>query len=452
MNPHSEAAASHEVWTVSRLNREVGALLEGSFPPLWVEGEISNLARPASGHLYFSLKDDRCQVRCAMFRSRNSQLEFIPENGVQVLVRGKVGLYQPRGDYQLIVEQMQPAGEGRLRLAFEALKRKLHQEGLFDQALKRPLPSFPRCVGVITSPSGAAIRDVLTVLRRRFPALPVIVYPVPVQGEGAAPEIARMLRLAGERAECDVLILTRGGGSLEDLWPFNEELVARAIRACPIPVVSAVGHEIDFTIADLAADLRAATPSAAAELVSPDREALTQELAALRRRLLRAVERQLTRLRHALERLRHRLVHPGHKLRELSQRLDGLGLRLQQAMRRDLERRGARLQQLHSRLLRYSPQQRLGEYRALNRQLQRRLEQAMQQRLERSRARLRELARTLDTVSPLATLERGYAIVTDPASGRVVRSSAELQPGQAVDARLAKGLAHCRVESLEPPE
>ncbi|RME35074.1 MAG: exodeoxyribonuclease VII large subunit, partial [Gammaproteobacteria bacterium] len=322
----------------------------------------------------------------------------------------------------------------------------------FDEALKRPLPPFPRRVGVVTSPSGAAIRDVLTVLRRRFPSLPVIIYPVPVQGEGAAPEIARMLQVAGERAECDVLILTRGGGSLEDLWPFNEEVVARAIRACPIPVVSAVGHEIDLTIADLAADLRAATPSAAAELVSPDRAALAQTLAALRRRLLRAEQQQLLHKRHALERLRQRLVHPGHKLRELSQRLDGLSLRLLQAMHHDLERRRARLQQIHSRLLRHSPQQRLGEYRALNRQLRRRLEQAMQQRLEHSRARLRELARALDTVSPLATLERGYAIVTDADSGRVVHSSAELVTGQAVDARLARGAARCRVERLEPPE
>lgn len=265
-----------DVLTVSRLNTEVKMLLEDSFPLLWVEGEISNLARPASGHIYLSLKDAHAQVSCAMFRNRNTNLRFQPANGQKVLVRARVSLFEARGNFQLILEHMEPAGDGALQRAFEELKNRLEKEGLFDPDRKRPLPRFPSRIGLITSDRGAAVRDVITVLQRRFPAIPVRVYPVPVQGEKAAVEIARTLDIASERAECDVLILTRGGGSLEDLQAFNTEIVARSIVACDIPVISAVGHEIDFTIADFVADLRAPTPSAAAETAVPDQLELAQ--------------------------------------------------------------------------------------------------------------------------------------------------------------------------------
>ncbi|MBK1727471.1 exodeoxyribonuclease VII large subunit, partial [Halorhodospira neutriphila] len=281
------------VYTPSQLNQEVRGMLETALPTVWVEGEISNLARPASGHIYFTLKDAGAQVRCALFRGRASALRHRPGDGDQVRVRAKASLYPARGAFQLIVEHLEEAGEGALRQAFEALQQRLAAEGLFSAADKRPLPAQPQRLGVVTSPTGAAIRDVLTVLARRFPALPVLIYPVAVQGEGAAPAIARALELAGRRREVDVLLLTRGGGSLEDLWPFNEEAVARAIRACPIPVVSAVGHEVDVTIADLAADLRAPTPSAAAEALSPDAAAWLERTRALRRRLEAAGARHL---------------------------------------------------------------------------------------------------------------------------------------------------------------
>lgn len=276
---------SRDIYSVSRLNREARAVLEGGFPLLWVEGELSNLAQPASGHIYFSLKDPAAQVRCAMFRSKRLLLGFKPANHQQVLVRARVGLYEGRGDFQLIVEHMEPAGEGALRLAFERLKQKLAAEGLFDAATKQPLPAMPRQVGLITSPTGAAVRDLLTVLERRFPALPVLIYPAQVQGQSAAAELVAALDLANERAECDILILARGGGSLEDLQAFNDEALARAVHRSAIPVVTGIGHEIDLSIADLVADQRGATPSAAAELVSPSAQHLAQRLQAIEQRL-----------------------------------------------------------------------------------------------------------------------------------------------------------------------
>ena len=273
-NPsHSRSSGVNprDIYSVSRLNREVRALIENNFPSVWVQGEISNLARPASGHIYFSLKDENAQVRCAMFRNSNRLLKFKPTDGMQVLVRASAGLYENRGDYQLIVDHMEEAGAGLLQRRFEELKTKLAQEGLFDTEHKQDIPSFPDRIGIITSPSGAAVRDVLSVLNRRFPGIPVLIYPIPVQGDDAPPQIVRMINKACQHNDCDVLILTRGGGSLEDLWAFNDERVARAVFDCQIPLVCGVGHEIDFTIADFVADVRAPTPSAAAELVSPDR-------------------------------------------------------------------------------------------------------------------------------------------------------------------------------------
>jgi exodeoxyribonuclease VII large subunit len=323
-----------DVYTVSRLNQTARKLLEQGLARIWLEGELSNIARPSSGHLYFTLKDSKAQIRGAMFRSRNQLLRFNPEEGMQVLVRAKISLYEPRGDYQLIAEAMQEAGDGVLQQAFDALKLKLEKEGLFATETKQALPTLPIHIGVITSPSGAAIRDVLSVLRRRFPAIPVLIYPVPVQGKDAGREIAAMLETAAARKECDVLILTRGGGSLEDLWAFNEEIVARAIHACRIPLISAVGHEVDFTIADFVADRRAPTPSAAAELVSPDQTEWLAQVGALETRGVRHIRQTLADSQERLRWLNQRLQlrHPGQYLRQQAQRLDELEQRTRLAI------------------------------------------------------------------------------------------------------------------------
>lgn len=417
-----------DVWTISRLNREVRLLIETGLPALWIEGEVSNLARPASGHMYFSLKDESAQVRCAIWRSSALKLAFVPRNGMQLLVRARVSVYEPRGEYQLIVEYAEEAGEGALRRRFEELKARLRLEGLFEEAAKRPLPTLPRRIGVITSPTGAAIRDILHVLRRRFPAIPVAIYPVPVQGDGAAGKIAAALAQASERAECDVLILARGGGSLEDLWSFNEEIVARAIRACSIPVICGVGHEIDFSIADFAADRRAPTPSGAAEIAVPDSADWLARLAQDARRLAAAMGRQLAvraeRLRWQSGRLAR--AHPGARLRQSAQRLDELERRLAAACRLRLRQSGRRLDDLERRLI--------PAYRA---------------RLRTLRARLEALARTLNSVSPLATLERGYAIVSRPGAG-ILRDAAEAAIGEGISIRLARGTIEAAVTGAQP--
>ena len=434
------------VYTVSRLNHEARGLLEASFPLLWVEGELSNVSRPASGHLYFSLKDDQAQVRCAMFRGRNRLLKFQPEAGMHVLLRAQVSLYAPRGDFQLIVEHMEEAGEGALQRAFEALKRQLADEGLFADAVKRPIPALPRRIGVITSPTGAAIRDVLTTLRRRFPGLPVVVYPVPVQGTEAAPAIAQALGTANRRGECDVLVLTRGGGSLEDLWSFNEPEVARAIRASALPVVVGVGHEVDITIADLAADLRAATPTGAAERVAPDRAVLARQLATARQRLGRAGERRLQERAQRLDQIRRRLVHPGRRLRQLRERSTEDRARLRRALSRTLAARGERLAGLSSRLHRAGPGMRLPQERRRLETLESRLIRALQREgLGRRHQRLQALARQLEAVSPLGTLARGYAIARR--EGEILRRSDQAEVGDAVNVQLGEGSLECRVES-----
>ena len=445
--------AAREVYTVSRLNREARNLVEGGFPPLWIEGELSNLSRPGSGHVYFSLKDHDAQVRCAMFRTAATRLRFEPRDGLRVLARARVTMYEARGEFQLQVEHLEEAGEGALRRAFEALKTRLASEGLFEQAAKRALPPLPRRIGLLTSPAGAALRDVLHVLARRFPAIPVIVYPIPVQGAEAAPRIARMLRTASRRAECDVLILTRGGGSLEDLWPFNEEIVARAIRASAIPVVSAVGHEIDVTIADFAADLRAPTPSAAAELVVPDAQDWMRQLLTLSGRLLRAGRRGLSRARERWSWLGGRLArqHPRARLRQQTQRLDELTLRLSAAENRGLERARTRVERATARLAATSPAVRIERLAERAAALARRLRERMQRRIERERTSLAAAARALQAVSPLATLARGYAIVT-AADGEVVRDAQHVAPGDRIDARLARGRLSAIVQSRETDE
>ncbi|MBI1196108.1 MAG: exodeoxyribonuclease VII large subunit [Gammaproteobacteria bacterium] len=439
-----------EIYTVSGLNQAVREWLEEGFALVWVEGELSNLARPTSGHWYFSLKDDTAQVRCAMFRGRNRMVSFTPENGAQVLILARVGLYEARGEYQLVVDDMEPAGDGALRRAYEALKKKLAGEGLFDADLKRPLPVLPKQIGVVTSPTGAAIRDILAVTGRRFPGIPILIYPVPVQGERAAAEIARMVGIAGARAECDVLILARGGGSLEDLWCFNDEALARTIRACPIPVVTGIGHEVDVTIADLAADLHAPTPSAAAERVTPDGRQWLDGLARQHRQLIRAVERRLDHYAQRLDWVERRLQqrHPGRRLQLAEQGLADLDRRLHRAVQTLLLRNTTRLREVEARFMRHEPSRRIQHAEMLRRQYRERLEQIMLRRLERRRQTLAGLCRALDAVSPLATLARGYGIVRD-GDGHVIKAVTDACVGQGVEVRLRDGRLACTVDRIE---
>ena len=427
-------------FTVSRLNREARALLESGFSSIKVEGELSNLARPRSGHMYFTLKDASAQIRCAMFRQSNLRLAFRPEDGQAVVCRGRLSIYEARGDYQLIVETMEQAGEGDLQREFERLKRRLAAEGMFDEARKLPLPELPARIGVITSPTGAAVRDILHVLARRFPAVPVRVYPVPVQGDSAGESIAAAVRLAGARADCDVLIVARGGGSLEDLWAFNEEVVARAIADCPIPVISGVGHEIDFTIADFVADLRAPTPSGAAERAVPDGAEWARRFRTDEGRLITLVARRLSGHRGEVDSLSRRLrrQHPGSRLRQQAQRLDELEQRLASACVGHLERLNARVRLLSTRLLVRSPGPEIDSAWQRICGLALRLETAARRRLEIAQTRLDMLAKTLAAVGPEATLQRGYAIVTRE-GGAIVRDAGRLAIGESVSVRVARG-------------
>jgi len=436
-----------DIYTVSRLNREVRAVLERGFGSLWIEAEISNFARPSSGHWYFSLKDAGAQVRCAMFRQRNVVCGFTARDGQKVLVRARIGLYEPRGEYQLIIEHMEDAGLGALKRQFEELSAKLAAEGLFDAARKRALPALPRRIGIVTSPTGAAVRDILHVLARRFPAAPVLIYPVPVQGAQAAADIVAALLLAGRRAECDVLILARGGGSLEDLWAFNDERLARAIVASPIPIITGIGHEVDFTIADFAADVRAPTPSAAAELVVPDAAEWLESVGRLGIRLQRAIRRRLEAHRERLRWLTGRaaLVSPAARLAQQTQRLDEFEDRLSRALQRRLLGLRERLAWLGGRAALVSPAAQLARQSLRLHNLEQRMARAALAGLRRSQERLRPLVRTLNAVSPLATLERGYAIVSLE-GGAILRNATAAPPGTLIEARLAQGRIRARVE------
>jgi exodeoxyribonuclease VII large subunit len=441
------ARPNRDIYSVSRLNREVRALLERGIGSLWLEAEISNFSRPSSGHWYFSLKDAAAQVRCCMFRQRNMLCGFAPRDGQKVLVRARVGLYEPRGEYQLVIDHMEDAGLGALKRQFEELAAKLAAEGLFAPERKRPLPALPRRIGVITSPSGAAIHDILHVLARRFAAIPVLLYPVAVQGAAAAAEIAAALKLAGHRAECDVLILARGGGSLEDLWAFNDEALARAITACPIPVVSGIGHEIDVTIADFAADVRAATPSAAAEIVVPDAEEWSSSLRGLGERLRRALRQIIEAHRERLRWIigRSALVSPKARLAQQDQRLDELEQRLSRALRQILADRRSALRLSVGRLWQLSPAARLQGTASRYAVLSARLRAAGLKQLNRSRERLAPLVRTLNAVSPLATLDRGYAIVSLEGGG-ILRDAKDAVAGTIIEARLSKGRIRAKVQ------
>jgi exodeoxyribonuclease VII large subunit len=451
--PAPVVSDGRDVYTPARLNREARTLLERGLPALWLEGEISNLSRPSSGHWYFSLKDEAAQLRCAMFRQRNLLARFAPKDGMHVLLRGRVSLYEPRGDYQFIADHIEEAGEGALRRRFDLLKTKLALEGLFAAERKRPPPSLPRRIGVVTSPTGAAIRDVLHVLRRRFCTIPVLIYPVQVQGAAAAAQIAATIRLASARAECDVLILARGGGSLEDLWAFNEEIVARAIFESSIPIVSGVGHEVDFTIADFVADLRAPTPSGAAELVAPDCSEWLRNVALLGRRLTVALNRGLAVQRDRFTWVERRLamLHPGVELRQQAQRLDEVEQRLLHILWRQLAERRAALTQLGAHLRQQSPALRVAAASGRLSVARSRVTAALHRRLAALRSRVAVAAGTLDVVSPLATLQRGYAIVTD-AGGHVVTEAAAVRTGDVLHARLARGVAQVRVERTLPPD
>ena len=430
--------ANADIYTVSRLNSEVRLTLELQFRQLWLVGEVSNFVAASSGHWYFSLKDQAAQVKVAMFK-QNNRASVMPRNGQQIMIRARISVYEPRGEYQLLADFIEAAGDGLLRQQYEQLKAQLHAEGLFEPGRKKPLPSEPQCIGVITSPTGAAIRDILTVLSRRAPALQVIIYPSLVQGNQAAADLSAALQVAIRRRECDVLIIGRGGGSIEDLWCFNDETLARQIANCPIPIVSAVGHEVDFSISDFVADLRAATPSAAAELVSPDQQQQWQQIAKLQQRLQQAMRVLLG--QHAQQWLfaqkRLQQQHPARRLEQQQQRLDELELRLQRAVRQHIERHRQRWQFWQKSLALCSPALRVSQQSLQQQQLQRRLEQAMAQRLQQAKQQWHQHSVMLQQISPLATLERGYAITLH--QGKVVKDAMSLQAGDVVTTKVANG-------------
>lgn len=438
---------SVQIYSVSELNRLTKLILEDTFPMIWLEGEISNLARPSSGHWYFSLKDAKAQVRCAMFRMQTLRLKFNPQNGMQVLVQAKVSLYEGRGEFQLIVEHMEAAGDGALQRAFEALKKQLFEQGLFASEHKKSLPTIPNCIGVVTSPTGAAIRDILSVLNRRFPTIPVIIYPTAVQGEQAAPQIVNAIKKANERKECDVLLVSRGGGSLEDLWPFNEEIVAKAIFASEIPIVSGVGHEVDTTIADFVADQRAPTPSAAAELVSPDRVDWQHKVSQIQARLQHHVRNTLAQAQMHLTHLRQRLKHPGQVIQERSQQCDYLEQRLRSLWRQIyLQKIHAFNNAIHA-LQQNNPQQKLQTYRIACQTIRDQLTTLIKHSLQNKQQHFTNTSRTLHAVSPLNTLSRGYAIASQ--ENRIIKSITDVHIGDVIQIRLHEGKLDCEVKQVK---
>ncbi|MDK9761407.1 exodeoxyribonuclease VII large subunit [Vibrio sp. D420a] len=434
------------IFTVSRLNAEVRLLLENEMGIVWLVGEISNFSAPVSGHWYLTLKDSRAQVKCAMFRGNNRRVTFKPQNGNQVLVKARLSLYEPRGDYQLIIESMQPEGDGRLQQEFEKLKMNLAAEGLFAQSNKQPLPEHPKRVGVITSKTGAALYDILDVLKRRDPSLPVVVYPTMVQGEEAAIQIAQAIGRANERNECDVLIVGRGGGSLEDLWCFNNEIVARTIAASQIPIISAVGHEVDVTIADFVADMRAPTPSAAAELVSRDNSHKEQAFSAKRARLVSAIRHLLMKQAQSTHALKFRLEkqHPSYQLQKQSQQLDDLDMRLRRGMAQYLKQHAQRVERKQHQLQLNSPVKRLGEQKLHLQRSEQKLLDAMDKTLLTTRHQLAMAAEKLETVSPLATLKRGYSI-THSASKQTVSSIEDVNVGEVIKTQVEDGVIESQV-------
>jgi exodeoxyribonuclease VII large subunit len=443
------------ILTVTELTRDIKDLLEEEFASVWVEGEISNFRIVQSGHAYFTLKDAHSQLRMVMFRSALRQLLFTPEAGMHVVARGRITVYEPRGDYQFVADVLEPKGIGALQLAFEQLKERLFQEGLFDEARKRPLPLVPRRIGIVTSPTGAAIRDITHVVHRRFANVHLYLYPVRVQGQGAAVEIAQgIAALNTFRPQLDVLIVGRGGGSLEDLWAFNEEIVARAIAASEIPVISAVGHEIDYTIADFVADLRAPTPSAAAELVVKSADELRQQVASYLARMHTIVQHTVERARQSLEHLTAcRSLREPHRLVEtLQQQVDDLELQLEKGWQNSFQERQRRLQLATKALARLNPRVRWQRLHSHLHTLQHRLETAMRARLTLRRETLSGLGNTLHSLSPLAVLGRGYSICRDPASQRLITSVTPVCSGQQMEVLLNDGQLTCTVNEIHRRE
>jgi exodeoxyribonuclease VII large subunit len=443
-DPFQRLNLDREVLTVSQLNGRARGLLEDVFAQVWVSGEISNLSKPASGHVYFTLKDQQAQVRCALFRQSAARVREALRDGLAVTVRGKVSLFEGRGDYQLILDSVEPAGDGALRLAFEALKGQLSAEGLFAPERKQALPPHPQRIGIISSPTGAVIRDIISVFRRRAPQVQLTLIPTAVQGRDATAQIIRALQQA-DRFGFDALILARGGGSLEDLWCFNEEPLLRAVAACHTPLVSAVGHETDVTLCDFVADVRAPTPSAAAELLAPDSSQLTQRLNSLQQRLLMRMQGRLAREQLRLDGLRSRLRHPGERLRQQAQRLDDLDLRLRRAYGQQFKQQQEHLARLDARLAAQHPGRNLALLRLRLDSLAERLPRAMRDGLKTRQQQLHSQVHTLNAVSPLATLSRGYSILLDE-QGRAIQRAAQTQPGQRLRAKLGEGELQLRVE------
>lgn len=433
--------------TVSQLNQSVKKWLELEFPKIWVEGEISNFKRYPSGHMYFSLKDNKSQINCVMFAGFNRHLKFTPENGQHIKLKAKVTLYPERGQYQLIVDYMEEAGDGALQRAFEILKQKLLSEGLFEAQHKKALPTIPNCIGIVTSAKGAAIRDILTTLKRRFPSIPVIIYPSLVQGNTAPKNIVNAIQTANQRNECDVLIVGRGGGSLEDLQAFNDEQVARAIFASQIPIVSAVGHEVDVTIADFVADMRAPTPTAAAELVSPSQTEYLNQFASLAQALLNAIMTLIDTKNTELSWLRKTLKDPRQQLQEKMQRMDLLNNRLILAMQHQIKHQHQQLLSLQHQVLQHHPKHKLSTYLQHVERLKQRLTQSINHCLQQQQQHLSQYAGMLNSLSPLQTLARGYAIVKDNA-GTVIRDTSYIKPGHKVTTQLAKGSIICTVDDI----
>ncbi len=437
-----------DIYNVTRLNREVRTLLEGNFPSIWLQGEISNFACPASGHMYLSLKDTHSQVRCAMFKNKNRFVKFAPENGMEVLVRANVSLYEGRGEFQLIIETMELAGEGVLQRAYEKLKQKLSDEGLFKEEHKRALPGMPRTIGVITSPTGAAIRDILSILKRRYPSGNIIIYPVAVQGNGAAEQMINILKTAEKRKECDVIILARGGGSIEDLRSFNDESLARVIFACSLPVVSGIGHEIDFTIADFVADKRAATPSAAAELVSPDQFYIVGIVSRRQSRLEQLLRVRLAMLKQNISHLEKRLPHPVTQLRNNTQKLDAISMHMNYSIQSLVTRQKHGLHHQLTIISQHNPIQRVKFYTKRTEQMYQRLQLAINNHFQKQKSLVKIATRALDAVSPLATLNRGYAIVQRVDNQEIIRNAKQLARGDEVLTRFSQGRIRCAVDDV----
>lgn len=442
--------SNQHIYTVSELNSDVRGLLEDNFGLIWIEAELSNLIKPASGHWYFSLKDKKAQLSCAFFKNRNRMVRFKPEDGQQVLVRGQISLYEARGNFQLIIDHMEPAGEGDLQRTYEQLRSRLEKEGLFDNAHKQALPAYPSSIGVITSPSGAAIRDIQNVFRRRFPAISVIVYPTQVQGKTAAGQIIDMIKVAIRRKECDILILARGGGSLEDLWPFNDEKLAQAIYSCPIPIVTGIGHETDFTIADFVTDLRAPTPSAAAELATPDQSELNGYFSSHAQQLLDQINRRVKTHAQQLDWYEQRLghLHPEKQIYVQAEKLDSLVQRMKIYIRATVDNKQILTGQLNRRLNTQSPQSCIIRQQQKVTDINHRLLNQTRENLKHHRNRLLATTHSLNTISPLATLSRGYTITYPVNTEQLLRKASDVSEHDMIETRLKSGRIISKVESV----